>query len=146
MPFCPECRDEFEDWVKTCPDCKVPLVDKLPPKPPKPPRQPRFNNEPMVHIATAPNEAVAFLWAGILEENGVRCVLKSDNLRSAMYVFLINHFYTIHVLKSSVLRAKRILRPLAKTNAEYIESRGNCFSLKSTIFIVIIYLFWLFGR
>lgn len=100
----------------------------------------------MVYIATAPNEAIAFLWAGILEENGIKCVLKSDNFRSAMYVLLINHFYTIHVLKSSVLKAKRILKPLTKTHTEYTESRGNCFSLKSTIFIVIMYLIWLLQR
>jgi hypothetical protein len=29
--FCPKCRDEFQDWVKTCPDCKVDLVAELPP-------------------------------------------------------------------------------------------------------------------
>lgn len=36
MPFCPNCRDEFEDWVETCPDCKVSLVDEQPPKPKTP--------------------------------------------------------------------------------------------------------------
>ena len=30
MPYCPKCRDEFEDWVKVCPDCNVTLVDELP--------------------------------------------------------------------------------------------------------------------
>ena len=35
MPFCPNCRDEFEDWVKTCPDCHVDLIDELPPLPKK---------------------------------------------------------------------------------------------------------------
>lgn len=142
MPFCPECRDEFEDWVKTCPDCKVPLVAELPPKlprTPKPPRPPRFNNEPMVHVATAPNEAIAFLWAGILEENGIHCVLKSDNFRSAMYVLLVNHFYTIHVLKSSMLRAQRILKPFAKNQSQYVASRGNCFSLKNRIITPIMF-------
>jgi hypothetical protein len=140
MPFCPECRDEFQDWVKTCPDCKVPLVDKLLPLPP--PRS-LFNNEPMVYVATAPNEQIAFLWAGILEGNGIRCLLKSDNLRAAMYVFLINHFYAIYVFKSSAPRAKRILTPLEKTHKEYVYSRGNCLSLKSRIFLVIMYLLWL---
>ena len=33
MPYCPQCRDEFQDWVETCPDCKVPLVNTLPPLP-----------------------------------------------------------------------------------------------------------------
>jgi hypothetical protein len=29
--FCPKCRDEFQEWVKTCPDCRVDLVAELPP-------------------------------------------------------------------------------------------------------------------
>ena len=33
MPFCPQCRGEYMDWVRECPDCKVPLVEKLEPKP-----------------------------------------------------------------------------------------------------------------
>jgi hypothetical protein len=41
MMYCPKCRSEFEDWVKTCPDCQVELVGE----PPPPPDQPsRFNS------------------------------------------------------------------------------------------------------
>ena len=36
MPFCPNCRDEFEDWVKLCPDCHIALVNELPPLPKTP--------------------------------------------------------------------------------------------------------------
>jgi len=139
MPFCPECRDEFQDWVKTCPDCKVPLVDKLLPLPP--PRS-LFNNEPMVCVATAPNEQIASLWAGILEDSGIHAVLKSDNLRAAMYVLLTNHYYTIHVLESSAPRARSILSPIAETHKEYTYARDNWFSLKHRIFLIIMYLLW----
>ena len=31
MPICPKCNDEFQDWVKICPDCKTKLVDKISP-------------------------------------------------------------------------------------------------------------------
>jgi hypothetical protein len=30
MPFCPECHDEFQEWVKECPDCSYELVEQLP--------------------------------------------------------------------------------------------------------------------
>jgi hypothetical protein len=30
--FCPQCRSEYIESVKECPDCGVPLVDKLPPE------------------------------------------------------------------------------------------------------------------
>jgi hypothetical protein len=32
MPFCPKCRNEFQAWVKTCPDCGEKLVATLSPK------------------------------------------------------------------------------------------------------------------
>ena len=41
--FCPNCRDEFQDWVKMCPDCHVNLVDNLPPSS-KPPAIKRVSN------------------------------------------------------------------------------------------------------
>jgi hypothetical protein len=50
MPFCPKCKGEFQDWVKTCLDCGVPLVDKLPPDPEK--KDPKYSEEPLVPVAT----------------------------------------------------------------------------------------------
>jgi hypothetical protein len=32
MPYCPKCKDGFQDWVKECPDCHVELVNELPPE------------------------------------------------------------------------------------------------------------------
>ena len=29
MPFCPECSYEYKESVKTCPECKVDLVEQL---------------------------------------------------------------------------------------------------------------------
>jgi len=48
MPYCPQCRDEFQDWVKVCPDCKVALVEQLPVQ-----HKDEETDEPLVHIATA---------------------------------------------------------------------------------------------
>ena len=45
MPYCPKCRDEFEDWVEECPDCKEKLVDELPPLPEEEPRGDRDNKQ-----------------------------------------------------------------------------------------------------
>lgn len=43
MRYCPKCREKFQDWVTLCPDCKIPLVDKLPEQPaqkPEPKKKP----------------------------------------------------------------------------------------------------------
>ena len=31
--YCPKCAGEFQSWVKTCPDCDLPLVPEPPPEP-----------------------------------------------------------------------------------------------------------------
>ena len=106
MPYCPKCRDEFQDWVKVCPDCNVALVEKLPPLPKR-----KKKDEPLVHIATAPNEAVANMWSDILKEHDIRCLLKSGKLRAAMYSLTYNQQYEIHVLASEAKKAAQILAP-----------------------------------
>ena len=30
MPYCPDCRYEYQKTITQCPDCSVPLVDALP--------------------------------------------------------------------------------------------------------------------
>lgn len=109
MPYCPVCRDEFKDWVKVCPDCNVALVEDLPP-------QPEFEevDEPLVSVATAPNEAIANMWAGILEEHGIRCLLKGGNLAAAMYASPLNVSYEISVLASEADKATQILAPFTE--------------------------------
>ena len=32
MPYCPKCRSEYDEGIKTCYDCRCDLVDELPPE------------------------------------------------------------------------------------------------------------------
>lgn len=107
MPFCPRCRDEFESWVEACPDCKVPLVKKLLPLP----EPGETTDEPLVKIATAPNEPIANMWSGVLAEHNIKCLLKGGNLGAAMYIPTIVLPYQIYVLESETDRAKEALAP-----------------------------------
>ena len=113
MPYCPKCRGEFQDWVKVCPDCNVALLEKLPPARPKR----KEHDEPLVYIATAPNEAIANMWSGILEEHDIHCLLKSGNLRAAMYVLPGNLSTKIYVLASQAEEAKKILAPFLQDDS-----------------------------
>ena len=133
MSFCPECRDEFQSWVTVCPDCQVALVDRLEEIP-----QPVPNNEPLVHVATAPNEAIAGLWAGILENNGILCVIKSDNLRSAQYSLLYNQYQSVYVLKSVARRAKTILQPFKREMKIYAHSSVVLLPFISRILLILL--------
>jgi predicted Zn-ribbon and HTH transcriptional regulator len=77
MPFCPKCRDEFQDWAKTCPDCRVDLVAELPPPPP-PQDNPRrilaraqSSPDDLVTIATFSHPTEAYVPKSRLEAEGI---------------------------------------------------------------------------
>ena len=68
-------------------------------------------NEPLVHIATAPNEIVANLWNDVLAENSIKCLLRSANLITSVYASPIANQYEVLVLASDAEKAKEILTP-----------------------------------
>jgi hypothetical protein len=65
-----------------------------------------------VHIATAPDEVLASLWKGILEEEGIPSLIRRSDLTAAMYVLPGNTQCQIHVLASQAQRARDILDSL----------------------------------
>lgn len=67
--------------------------------------------EPLVHIATAPNEIVATLWEDVLRENGIKCLLKSINLVTSMYTSPITLQFEVMVLASEAEKAREVLAP-----------------------------------
>jgi hypothetical protein len=73
--------------------------------------QQKGKNEPLVFVARAPNEIVATMWKGILEENGVQSMLKSVSfMESAQYAHNLFPF-DIYVLDSDSEKAREILTP-----------------------------------
>ncbi len=71
----------------------------------KPPR------DPLVLAATAPNEPTAMMWAGILENEGIRSVVKGQELTAAMYLPSAFGPCRIFVLSSQADKAKEVLEP-----------------------------------
>ena len=67
--------------------------------------------EGLVHISTAPGESVAKMWSGILEEHGIRSLLKGGGLQASMYASPLAVKWEIHVLESQVEKALEILAP-----------------------------------
>ena len=106
---------------------------------------PPASDEALVHVATAPNEPIAGMWAGILGDNGIPSVLKSCDFRSAQYSLLTNQHLTIHVLESKALQAEEILSPLENELKNYTISRDNRLSLPSRVLVVVAFLLALVG-
>ena len=103
MPYCPNCHDEFQDWVEECPDCKVKLVNELPPLPEK-----AIREDQLIHIATAPNEIEARLWKGILEDNGIQSMIKvAESLNLYLSPLALKH--RLYVLEEDEQKARDIL-------------------------------------
>jgi hypothetical protein len=106
MPYCPKCRDEFQDWVKVCPNDEVPLVATLPPLEKK-----SRTDEPLEYVATAPNEIIAKMWEGLLKERGITSLLTAGDAAVGGYGPILSVPVKIHVLASKVKHAKKILAP-----------------------------------
>ena len=71
MPFCPNCRYEYQPGVAECPDCREPLVENLPPGPPA--ADVRF-----VPMPDLPGRVYAEMVKGVLEQRGIPSYLRSD--------------------------------------------------------------------
>jgi hypothetical protein len=75
------------------------------------PQQTSKSKDPLVCIATAPNEIIASMWKGILEENGIRSMLKSVSfMETAQYTHSLFP-YEVYVLASEAGRAREVLEP-----------------------------------
>ena len=67
--------------------------------------------EALVSIATAPNEPIARMWAEILKDEGIHCLITGTDLMSALYVPAVSQ-YEIRVLASQAEKARAILASL----------------------------------
>jgi len=72
---------------------------------------PEKGKEPLVYVASAPNDIIANLWKGILEDNGIHPFLKSINLMTSIYVSPANLQREIYVLASEAEKAREVLAP-----------------------------------
>jgi hypothetical protein len=73
------------------------------------PKDKKKINEPIVSVATAPDELIASMWQGILKDKGINCLLSTGSsvLTSQGQKFGVP--VTIFTLASEVKRAREIL-------------------------------------
>ena len=96
------------------------MVDSLPElSKPEPQAKKEPAKEPLVHVATAPNELVAAMWAGILAEEGIDSFIKGGDWYMGAAIPFSSLSHEIHVLESKAEKAKLILEPLIR-DSEFI--------------------------
>lgn len=81
MPFCPQCKYEYKDDVKECPDCHVPLVAELPKQ-----SEQKLSKEEYVGLHPLPSQLYAEMVQEALEKAGIPSVLKTDMISSGLLV------------------------------------------------------------
>ena len=77
MPFCPNCKAEYEKGIQTCVDCEIALVDELPPEP---------ELDEFVKIYSLPGDVYAQMVKEVLEAEDIECILKPDMFTSGLQV------------------------------------------------------------
>ncbi len=77
------------------------------------------DTDPLVRVATAPNEPIADMWVDILEQDGIHAFVKCGPLKAGLYSF--NEPCEILALKSQADEAKQILGSLTEGD----DTKGN---------------------
>jgi hypothetical protein len=72
MPFCPNCKYEYNEDVKECPDCGVPLVDKLQEESPE--------ESDYVPLRSLPSRLYAEMLQEALKKEGIPSIIKGDDV------------------------------------------------------------------
>jgi hypothetical protein len=103
--FCPKCKAEYNEGVRSCADCGVALVDVIPPKPKKP-------SEPdleYVSILETFNWSDIAMIESVLEGSGIDYFIHGEpSLAVVQYVEPV----TVLVVKEQADEAKALLKDL----------------------------------
>ncbi|HVP36504.1 MAG TPA: DUF2007 domain-containing protein [Terriglobales bacterium] len=75
MPYCPNCKTEYNPGVQKCSDCNIPLVDKLP-------EEPQATFEPVNYklLRNLPSRLYAEMLKESLRNSGIDSVIKGDDI------------------------------------------------------------------
>jgi len=75
MKYCPQCRSEYREGFQTCSDCGIPLTDRLSDVPVELPPEGE-----LVSVFDPPDPLIGQSLAALLEDNGISCILKSEQI------------------------------------------------------------------
>ncbi len=120
--YCPVGDGPFEGWVERCPECGRRLVDDLPTGNEETALSGR--DEPVVYLATEPNEPLAQLAAQVLRDEGIRVLLRPSGPGFGAWGSVATFAHELFVLRSDVERARRVLAEMAEPPADAPNGAG----------------------
>jgi hypothetical protein len=110
--FCPECRVEYREGFTECADCKVSLVEELPPLASPPEREPEQSS--LVTVLSTVNAATMALAKSILEDAKIRFNVRGE-LTKAMFTIGIMQ---IQVAKIDEKEARELLEGIEEKEGD----------------------------
>ena len=76
MPYCPSCKAEYLDSVKSCPDCGDSLVNNLP-------HSDKLQEVKWIALKSVPGKAYAEMVTEVLDKEEIPNFIKSDAVSTA---------------------------------------------------------------
>jgi hypothetical protein len=122
MPFCPKCRDEFQDQLEVCPDCGVELIDKLP-------GEVILKSLPvkLVTVADYQFSILAHLGKAKLHSRGIRSFVFDEHIINANWFYLIAiGGVKLKVREEDAEKASQILREVKVGNPRIAKFARKC--------------------
>ncbi len=103
--FCPKCHYEYEIGITTCPDCRVPLVDELPP-------EDEIDYTELVTVFTTGDAGLFMLAKSILEDAGIDYYAKGEKTKELFAA----GFMELQVHPDNADEAIKLIDDMAKGN------------------------------
>lgn len=142
MPWCPNCKTEYEESVQTCADCGAELI-------PNPPEEEWKDLGEPVELLQTTNEFEADIFVSKLQANNIPAFLKHPGFGSVAKVYCGRSNFPISVMvpKSLETEARELLKPgqdydfsEAETMPQPAESAKNPM-LQKFVFYLIGFIF-----
>ncbi|MDO9390341.1 MAG: DUF2007 domain-containing protein [bacterium] len=115
MKYCPKCRSEYREGFQTCYDCGSPLAGKLPDVPDE-----TVPEAELVSVFDPPDPMIGQALEALLNDNGIRCVLKSEQIPAYADVAMMlrPRWGRLLVLEGDLARAENLIKEYLSAPAQ----------------------------
>ena len=107
--FCPNCRAEYGEGILVCADCKIDLVNELPP-------EDTAEYVDLVNLETYPDRTEAELAKGILATGGIAAIIYGDDFGGYSPALSFSEGVQLMVERADLVKARMILAEVEETS------------------------------